>query len=146
MAPEIERKFLVISDEYKRMAHTSVEIEQGYLCREPERTVRIRIKGSKGFITVKGLTRLAVREEYEYEIPLDDARRMLLLCQGPTLSKRRWLVDFEGHTWEVDEFFGRKAGLTVAEVELHSAEEPVSLPSFVGEEVTGRSEYYNSML
>ena len=130
MALEIERKFLVISDEYKRMAHTSVEIEQGYLCREPERTVRIRIKGSKGFITVKGLTRLAVREEYEYEIPLDDARRMLLLCQGPTLSKRRWLVDFEGHTW----------------VELHSAEEPVSLPSFVGEEVTGRSEYYNSML
>lgn len=146
MALEIERKFLVKNDGYKQMASNSIFISQGYLSRDPQRTVRIRIRDDKGFITVKGITKGAVREEYEYEIPADDARDMLKLCDGHIVEKRRWYVNFEGHLWEVDEFAGSLAPLTVAEIELPSADTSFGRPPFIGREVTGDPHYYNSNL
>ena len=145
MSLEIERKFLVVSDIYKAMSSGSEEIAQGYLGDCPERTVRVRIKGEHGYLTVKGITRGCVRHEWEYEVPLDDARQMLGLCAG-CIVKRRWYVPYGGHTWEVDEFGGTLATLVVAEVELSDADEAVDLPPFVGREVTGDARYYNSSL
>ena len=141
---EIERKYLVTDDSYKAMADSHFPIAQGYLCRTPERTVRIRIKGERGFITVKGITTGFRREEYEYEIPVDDARDMLRICEGDVVEKIRWIVPFEGFTWEVDEFAGEIAGLTVAELELPSEDSSFPLPSFIGAEVSGDPRYYNS--
>ena len=148
MATETERKFIVINDSYRQMAEMSALIEQGYLCREPERTVRVRIAGDKGYLTVKGITRGCSRDEFEYEVPLADARRMLELCAGRVLRKRRWYVPFGGRVWETDIYEGDLAGLAVAEVELPEAESAadLKLPPFVGEEVTGQPRYYNSNL
>ncbi|MDE6480780.1 MAG: CYTH domain-containing protein [Muribaculaceae bacterium] len=146
MALEIEHKYLVKNDSYKDLAIDSVLISQGYLCREPERTVRIRIKGEKGYITVKGKNSGAVRTEFEYEIGLDDAKIMLSLCVPPVLEKIRHIVPFEGHIWEVDEFLGCRTGLVTAEIELESPDEWYAVPSFVGENVTGNPDYYNSNL
>lgn len=146
MAYEIERKYLVINDDYRKMAERRSEISQGYLCREPERTVRVRILGDHGFITVKGITEHAVRREYEYEIPLDDAREMLGMCTGRVVSKIRWYVPYGGFIWEVDEFQGDLAPLVVAEIELPAADTPHDLPPFIGREVTGNPQFYNSML
>lgn len=146
MATEIEHKFLVVNDSYQAMAVSSVEIEQGYLNREPDCTVRVRVKDGHGYITVKGKNAGDARLEFEYEIPLADARAMLGLCISPVISKRRWIVPYEGHTWEVDEFHGSLSPLIVAEIELPSSDTRYILPPFVGENVTGDPSYYNSNL
>lgn len=147
MSLEIERKFLVASDAYRAEATECVEIMQGYLSTRPEATVRVRLWGSRGYITVKGLTTGCVRHEWEYEIPAADARAMLEnLCGTTVLAKRRWLVPHAGLVWEVDEFTGRHAPLVLAEVELTSPDQPLSLPPWLGPEVTADPRYYNSTL
>lgn len=147
MAKEIERKFLVKNTDYKSLSINRFCICQGYLSRKVESTVRVRIKDERAFLTVKGRTMGMSRSEWEYEIPVDEARAMLQECaEGTVLSKTRYIVPFEGLTWEVDEFHAAHEGLVLAEVELESEEAPVKLPSFVGEEVTGDSRYYNSNL
>lgn len=147
MAKEIERKFLVKNDGYRSMSCGERHIVQAYLSRDPKATVRVRISDSSAWLTVKGLNRGAVRDEWEYGIPVDDARQMIERCaSGRVIDKIRRLVDFGGYRWEVDEFQGELAGLTVAEVELPSADAELELPPFVGEEVTGDSRYYNSSL
>ena len=151
MAKEIERKFLVVSNSYKQLAVRGYEISQGYLSSDPQATVRVRIKDDRGFLTVKGITVGAERDEWEYEIPVDDARQMLALCGTRVLSKTRWIIpaEVEGSddaAWEVDQFHGALEGLTVAEIELPSADLNVSLPTFIGSEVTGDVRYYNSSL
>lgn len=145
MAVEIERKFLVNGDDYKKIATNHVEISQFYLSLDPERTVRVRVRGDRGYITVKGVNRGCVRKEWEYEVPVEEAREMMQLCTAG-ISKRRWIVPYGGLIWEVDEFSGRHQGLVVAEVELPSADTVISLPPFVGREVTGDPAYYNSTL
>lgn len=145
MALEIERKFLVNGDGYKDIATDCVEISQYYLSLDPERTVRVRIKGERGFLTVKSKNKGCVRNEWEYEVPVEEAREMMQICEAG-LSKRRWIVPFGGLVWEIDEFTGRHQGLVVAEVEMPSADTVVALPPFVGREVTGDTAYYNSAL
>ena len=147
MAKEIERKFLVTDESYKSMATEIRTMMQAYLSTRPEATVRVRIADGCGFLTVKSKNRGAERDEWEYPIPVGDARIMLRRCaRGSILQKRRYLVPFEGFTWEVDEFGGDHAGLVVAEVELPSADTVAPLPPFVGEEVTGDPHDYNSNL
>ncbi|MDE6548117.1 MAG: CYTH domain-containing protein [Muribaculaceae bacterium] len=146
MALEIEHKYLVKNDGFRKLASSSCRISQGYLCREPERTVRVRIKGEKGFITVKGKNDGATRMEFEYEVGVGDALEMLRMCVPPVLEKTRYLVPFEGHVWEVDEFHGALEGLVTAEIELSSEEESYARPPFLGEDVTGNPAYYNSNL
>lgn len=143
MALEIEHKYLVTNDSYKQLAHAHINIKQGYLNRDPQRTVRIRIYGNKGFITVKGVTIDDSRAEYEYQIPLDDAKNMLSMCLGTVIDKTRWLVTFDSHLWEIDEYHNCDAP-TVAEIELEESTHDYALPSFVGQEVTGNPTYYNS--
>ncbi len=146
MSLEIEHKYLVKNDSYKNHSSHSFRISQGYLSREPERTVRVRIKDNKGFLTIKGKNIGATRAEFEYEIRLEDAEKLLSMCVPPILEKIRYIVPFEGHIWEVDEFLGNKAGLVTAEIELKSTDEEYILPNFVGENVTGNPKYYNSNL
>lgn len=147
MATEIERKFLVKDAGYRRLASGSTRICQGYLSLAVESTVRVRIKGDRGFITVKGKSSGASRSEWEYEIPLADATEMMDLCQGRTIEKVRYFIPAaDGLTWEVDEFSSPVAGLTVAEIELPDADFPVTLPDWIGEEVTGDPRYYNSAM
>lgn len=146
MGVEIEHKYLVRDDSYREMASSSEDICQGYLCRVPERTVRVRTRGERGYITVKGKNRGDSRLEFEYEIPYCDAKEMLSLCEPPLLDKTRYLVEFDGHTWEVDEFHGKLQGLVTAEIELPASETDYTLPPFIGENVTGDSRYYNSNL
>lgn len=115
--------------------------------RDPRATVRVRIAGDRAFLTVKGVNDGAVRDEWEYGIPLGDARQIVARCaSGAIIEKTRWLVDFGGFRWEVDEFHGDNSGLVVAEIELPSADTPFDLPPFVGKEVTGDPRYYNSSL
>ena len=147
MAIEIERKFLV--DKTKWQPKTKGDtIRQGYLSREPERTVRVRIRNDKGYITIKGKNDTAglSRIEFEYEIPKADAESLLKLCLSPILEKTRYIEEIEGHVWEIDEFYGDNEGLLVAEIELSSKDEDFSLPDWVTEEVTGEVRYYNSSL
>ncbi len=146
MAFEIEHKYLVKNDSFKELASSFSHILQGYLCKEPERTVRVRIKDKKGFLTVKGKNIGSIREEFEYEVPYADAEKMLKMCLPPILDKTRYVVPFEGHLWEVDEFGGVRQGLVTAEIELSSKEEEYVIPGFVGENVTGNPLYYNSNL
>jgi len=146
MAQEIERKFLVKNDSYKSLGKGEY-LHQGFLSTDKERVVRIRIKGEKAWLTVKGINIGATRAEYEYEIPKDDAEYMLdHLCLQPTIEKHRYLVEHAGFTWEVDEFHGENQGLVVAEIELPSEDTPFDLPAWVGEEVTGVARYYNANL
>lgn len=147
MAQEIERKFLV-TGEFKSLASRQTRIVQGYLNSVPERTVRVRIKGDKGFLTIKGIGNAsgASRFEWEKEISLQEAEQLLAICEPGVIDKIRYLVPSGHHTFEVDEFFGENEGLTVAEVELNSEDEAFVKPAFIGEEVTGDSKYYNSML
>ena len=146
MGKEIERKFLVANPAVVRAsARTAVRIRQAYLSVDPERTVRVRLRDERGFLTVKGLNRGAERPEWEFEIPGTDAVEMLAICTGKVIDKTRYLVDFAGHTWEVDEFHSPRA-LWLAEAELRSAAEKLILPDWVGEEVTGNADYYNSNL
>lgn len=148
MALEIERKFLVLDDSYKHEAFASSHIRQGYICSERGRTVRIRIRDKQAYITIKGpsLDGGLSRYEFEQEIPLADAEKLMTLCDPGIIDKTRWLVKSDEHTFEVDEFHGDNDGLVVAEVELrHVSESPV-IPSFIGKEVTGDRRYYNSQL
>ena len=144
MGVEIERKFTVRADFCPQGAGT--EMAQGYLSRDPQRTVRVRLAGGRGYLTVKGETRGMVRAEYEYEIPPSDARAMLALCDPPLVEKTRYVVDAAGRRWEVDVFHGANDGLVVAEVELPSEMAEVTLPAWVEREVTGEKRYYNSSL
>jgi adenylate cyclase len=147
MLQEIERKFLVKGD-FKPTATKSTRITQGYLSSVPERTVRVRIKGDKGFITIKGIGNEsgASRFEWEKEIPIAEAEALLQLCEPGVIDKTRFLAPVGKHTYEVDEFYGDNEGLTVAEVELASIDEQFDKPEWLGEEVTGDAKYYNSML
>ena len=147
MALEIERKFLVKGD-FKAFADKSVRIVQGYLSSVPERTVRVRVKGDHGFITVKGLGSEsgASRFEWEKEIPADEALDLIKICEPGVIDKTRYLVEAGEHVFEVDEFYGDNEGLVVAEVELASEDEAFERPDWLGEEVTGDSRYYNSSL
>ncbi len=146
MGLEIEYKYLVKNDAYRTLAFSSECIRQGYLNRDPLRTVRVRIKGDKGFLTVKGINSGAVREEFEYEIPVADARRLLCLCVPPGLEQVRYMVEYPGQIWEVDEVTGEREGLVTAVIELKSPDEKFEIPDFVGEDVTGNPAYYNSNL
>ncbi|WDE10618.1 CYTH domain-containing protein [Thalassomonas haliotis] len=148
MAIEIERKFLVSNKQYKSDASEQVRITQGYLNSAPERTVRVRTKGAKGYLTIKGLSSESgtSRYEWEKEIPLDEAKALLALCEPGVIDKTRYLVPLGQHTFEVDEFYGENQGLVVAEVELSHENESFGKPLWLGEEVTGQSKYYNSVL
>ena len=148
MAVEIERKFLVLDSSYKHEAFSSSHICQGYICSERGRTVRIRIRNEHAYITIKGpsLNGGLSRYEFEQEIPLEDARKLMTLCDPGIIDKTRWLVKAGRHTFEVDEFHGDNDGLVVAEVELSSENEVYEKPSFIGKEVTGDRRYYNSQL
>lgn len=147
MAQEIERKFLVKGD-FKKDAFKQTRIIQGYLSSVPERTVRVRVKGDKGFITIKGIGNAsgASRFEWEREIPLNEAESLLQLCEPGVIDKTRFLVKSGEFVFEVDEFYGENQGLVVAEIELKSENDVFAKPEWVGEEVTGDARYYNSML
>lgn len=148
MAVEIERKFLVLDDSFKHEAFASSHICQGYICSERGKTVRIRIRDERAYITIKGpsLDGGLSRYEFEQEIPLDDARQLMTLCEPGIIDKTRWLVKSGKHTFEVDEFHGDNEGLVMAEVELSSEDEAYQQPAFIGQEVTGDRRYYNSQL
>jgi adenylate cyclase len=147
MAKEIERKFLV-AGEFQNSAENVERITQGYLCSLPERTVRVRIRGDQGFLTIKGRSDECgiVRDEFEYEIPLADARALISLCEYGVIDKLRYRVPYHGHVWEVDVFHGMNEGLIVAEIELSEKDECFERPSWLGEEVTGYNRYYNASL
>lgn len=146
MGTEIERKFLVKDDSWKTTA-SGKRFRQGYLSTVKERTVRVRTINDKGFLTIKGITIGATRSEYEYEISAADANEMLdHLCEKPIIEKIRTKVEYMGLIWEIDEFFGDNAGLTLAEVELLSEDQEVLRPDWIGEEVTGDPRYFNSNL
>ena len=148
MALEIERKFLVKDDSYKRMAYHASRIAQGYICSSRGRTVRVRIRDDKGYLTIKGPSdqQGLGRYEWEKEIPLGEAQELMKLCEPGMIDKTRYLVRAGKHVFEVDEFYGENEGLTIAEVELESEDESYEKPDFVGDEVTGDVRYYNSFL
>lgn len=148
MPLEIERKFLVTDDSYKSLAISHSRIVQGYICSAHGRTVRVRLRGEKGFLTIKGpsLNNGLSRYEFEKEITIDEALSLMRLCESGIIDKVRWLVPMGNHTYEVDEFFGDNAGLVVAEVELRSEDEHFERAPFLGREVTGDRRYYNSQL
>ena len=145
---EIERKFLVTSDDFKAAAFAKNRIAQGYLSSIPERTVRVRIKGDKGFLTIKGASNESglSRFEWEKEIPLDEATALLKLCEKGIIDKTRFEVKIGNHIFEVDEFYGENQGLIIAEIELQSETETFEKPYWLGKEVTNDNRYYNSYL
>lgn len=146
MGTEIERKFLVLNDDWKKDA-VGVPFRQGYLSPEKNCTVRVRLAGDRGFLTIKGATTGISRSEFEYPIPQEDAHQLLdSLCRQPLIEKTRFRIDYQGHTWEVDEFHGDNEGLTVAEIELRSETESFASPPWLGEEVSGDPRYFNSNL
>src|SRR5690554_4812986 len=153
MPIEIERKFLVTGDGWRAAAHDVLPMAQGYINDlgamdrgAQKASVRVRIQGDGAFLNLKSRELGSTRQEFDYPIPLDDARALLALCVGGVIDKRRHLVHHEGHLWEVDEFLGDNAGLVVAEIELASADEHFALPSWAGHEVTDASRYYNLAL
>ena len=148
MSIEIERKYLVTDDSYKALAYHSDRIAQGYLCREGGNSTRVRVRGDKGYLTIKGpsLDGGLSRFEWEKEISTCEAWELLKLCHGGIIDKVRYLVKHGEHIFEVDEFLGDNEGLVVAEVELGSIDEVFEKPAFLGKEVTGDKRYYNSSL
>ena len=148
MAQEIERKFLVTSDAYKEESAKRTRITQGYLSSVPERTVRVRIKGDKGYITIKGECNESgtSRYEWEKEIPVEEAEELLQICEPGVIHKTRYEVNVGRFPFEVDEFYGENQGLVVAEVELLNENDHFDKPEWIGAEVTGDVRYYNSML
>ena len=149
MAQEIERKFLVEGDAYRELAFDSSRIAQGYICSTGGRTVRVRIRDERGYLTIKGPSADGglSRYEFETEIPLADARDLLAICEPGVIQKTRYLVRAaDNHIFEVDEFYGDNQGLVMAEVELQSPDEPYVKPDFIGREVTGDRRFYNSHL
>lgn len=145
---EIERKFLVKSEAYKARASTKTRIVQGFLNTDPNRTVRVRIKGDIGYITVKGKSNDTgtSRFEWEKEISVEEADVLLKLCEKGILEKSRYEIPLGDHLYEVDEFYGDNLGLTVAEIELNAENELFAKPDWLGKEVTGKVKYYNSQL
>lgn len=148
MAQEIERKFLVTDDSYRQEAYAQSRIVQGYICSTRGRTVRVRISGGKGYLTIKGASNESgtSRYEWEKEISLQEAEELMRLCEPGVIDKTRYLVKSGKHTFEVDEFYGENEGLVVAEVELENEDETYKTPHFIGKEVTGDVRYYNSSL
>lgn len=145
---EIERKFLVRSEDFKNESKRHIRIVQGFLNTDPLRTVRVRIKGDAGYLTVKGKgnDKGTTRFEWEIGIPLDEAEALLKLAEPGRIEKIRYEVPVGEHLFEIDEFFGENQGLIVAEIELQNEDEPFDRPSWLGEEVTGDKKYYNSQL
>ena len=145
---EIERKFLVKSNDFKTLPFVQKRIAQGYLNSTPERTVRVRIKGEKGFLTIKGIGNESgmTRFEWENEIPVKEAQQLLNLCESGKIEKIRYEIKVGSHVFEVDEFFGENDGLIIAEIELSSETEMFEKPEWLGEEVTNDERYYNANL
>ncbi|HBK46996.1 MAG TPA: CYTH domain protein [Xanthomonadaceae bacterium] len=153
MPLEIERKFLVSGDGWRAAAHAVLPMAQGYLNDsgaidrgEQMASVRVRIQGEQAFLNLKSREPGHTRQEFDYPIPVADARALLALCVGGRVDKRRHLVEHQGHLWEVDEFLGDNAGLVVAEIELDSADEAFARPAWLGQEVTDEVRYYNLAL
>ncbi len=153
MGIEIERKFLVINDAWRGAAHEVVAMAQGYLNDQAmveggaqKASVRVRIEGDAAYLNLKSRERGHTRQEFNYPIPVDEARSLLVLCVGGLIDKRRHYVRHEGHLWEVDEFLGDNAGLVVAEIELQHADEAFALPAWTGKQVTDSLRYYNLAL
>ncbi|MCF8235364.1 MAG: CYTH domain-containing protein [Bacteroidales bacterium] len=146
MPKEIERKFLVRSKTYRKNAKKHY-IKQAFLSRAKKRVVRIRILDDDGFLTIKGISKGSVRREYEYRIPRQEAEEMISnLCKKPIIEKYRYVLEYKGHVWEVDEFMGENEGLILAEIELDRPEQEFEKPSWLGEEVTEDNRYFNSNL
>ena len=148
MPLEIERKFLVLNDSYKQQSFSHSHIQQGYIVSARGRTVRIRIRDARAYLTIKGpsLDGGLSRYEFEQEIPLSDGHQLMKLCESGIIDKTRWLVQSANHVFEVDEFYGENEGLVIAEVELQTLTDDVIFPDFIGLEVTGDRRYYNSQL
>ncbi len=146
MPTEIERKFLLKGDNWRSLGQ-GVAYCQGYIAADPERTVRVRIVGDQGYLTIKGKSQGIARSEFEYAIPVADAKELLQsLCQPPLIQKMRYRIPWEGLVWEVDEFAGENQGLIVAEVELTHADQAIAVPDWIGAEVSHDPRYYNSNL
>jgi len=146
MGIEIERKFLVKGDGWKAAAGEGFACRQGYLSTDPDKTVRVRIIAEQAFLTIKGAPSGITRSEFEYEIPEADAAVLLALCGGAVVEKKRYFIEQDGMTWELDVFSGANEGLVMAEIELESEDQPFDLPDWVGEEVSGDIRYYNACL
>ena len=145
MGNEIERKFLVSDDTWRAGCPGCPHI-QGYLSRDPERVVRVRLAGDRAYITIKGVSHGTTRPEFEYPIPTSDAEALMTLCVRPLIEKVRYVVEYHGKRWEVDEFHGDNEGLILAEIELAREDEPFDLPSWIGQEVSQDARYYNANL
>ncbi|MFC6839930.1 CYTH domain-containing protein [Xanthomonas theicola] len=153
MPVEIERKFLVVGDGWRAAVHRTIPMAQGYINDQAavdrgaqKVSVRVRIQEQEAFLNLKSRELGHTRQEFEYPLPLDDARGLLALCVGGLIDKRRHLVQHQGHLWEVDEFLGDNAGLVVAEIELDSADQAFARPDWIGAEVTDDARYYNLAL
>ncbi len=146
MAQEIERKFRVANDDWRAIATSSSSLKQGYLSSSAEATVRVRLEDNLGTVTIKSKTNGITRNEFEYAIPAQEAKELLMLCSGPLIEKIRYRIPQENHTWEIDVFEGDNDGLIIAEIELTSDEDYFAKPQWLGEEVSGDSRYYNSNL
>jgi adenylate cyclase len=145
MATEIERKFLVVDDSWN-FGVIGTRYQQGYLSVGPGPSVRVRLAGDQAWLTIKGHTQGFTRLEFEYPIPVEDARELLPLCLSGMISKTRYRVDVSGHSWEIDVFDGDNAGLVIAEIELQDEQEAFAKPAWLGREVTGEARYYNASL
>ncbi len=144
---EIERKFLINTEKWQVLNKPEPKlIIQAYLVNTPDKTVRVRIKGTKGFLTIKGATTGISRSEFEYEIPIEDARQLIEQFAEKVIEKHRYEIHTDEHIWEVDVFHGNLEGLLLAEIELNSEDEAFSIPSWVGEEVSNDPEYFNAKL
>ncbi len=147
MAQEIERKFLVVNDDWRRQVRGKARYRQGYLASDPACSIRVRISDEAAWLNLKSATLEVSRKEFDYPIPVADAEEILdQLCSGPVIDKTRWFVDYGGKTWEVDEFHGDNAGLVVAEIELQHEDEPFERPPWLGNEVSHDPRYYNVCL
>src|SRR5580704_1133459 len=147
MATEIERKFRLANDDWRAHIRSSTLLRQGYLANTARASVRVRLAGDEGWLSVKAMTPGRARAEYEVSIPTSDAHEMLdRLCEGPLIEKWRHIVIYDGHEWEIDEFLGENAGLVIAELELDSEHEQFASPPWLGDEVTHDERYYNFRL
>jgi adenylate cyclase len=146
MGVEIERKYLIKNSDWKNRVIEKIEIKQGYLNSNIERTVRIRLNNIKAFITIKGKTINTSRQEFEYEIPYEEGNSLINMCESPIIEKTRFIVQEDNGIWEIDEFKGENQGLIVAEIELKHENQKFKVPQWIGKEVSNDSRYYNSSL
>ncbi len=145
MGTEIERKFLVLGDGWRAGA-SGCSYRQGYLSRDVERVVRVRQAGTSARLTIKGISQGTTRPEYEYPIPFSDAQQLMKLCLRSVIEKTRYVVEYRGKRWEVDEFHGENQGLVLAEIELSREDEPIEIPPWIGQEVSADRRYFNAYL